>query len=349
MGLFLHFQDISCGSKTTVAPSRAPRHHHSRMLATIHPAIRAIMLLAVCGVLMSAAVRAEESIPPSRTELGKADWSVNASRNLATYPTSYEKVAEFLRAIEISVNGESCLPEYCQISSFAFADLRRDGTLSLVYGLGVGDRSRFDVDIVDKTAAGFEIHGSSGARGAGNNIPASIRDIGHDGRLEFVLDSGLGTIEQRCTANWMAIFAWTGANYTNVSHQYKDFYRQQLEATNKIIAGLPQAQPGDDHTMREKECLLAEAAALRQFLGGSPKTGMDQAIRLAKSPDHFEREFAVELLNRTGGPTARKYLEILAKDPDHGVALYAKSSLKGSLTQRVYDGPSEFQLDGRAP
>ena len=313
------------------------------MLATIQPATRAIILLAVCVLLMSASVRAEDSVSPSQTALGKADWSVEASPNLAKDPPSYEKVEQFLRAIEISVNGESCLPEYCQISSFAFADLRRDGTLSLVYGLGVGGRPGFDVDIIDKTASGFEMHGSSGARGAGNNIPGSITDIGHDGRLEFVLDSGLGTIEQRCTANWMAIFAWTGANYTNVSSQYKDFYQHRLDAINKIIAALPRARVGDDYTLREKECLLAEAAALRRFLGASPATGMDQAIRLAKSQDHFEREFAVELLSRIGGSTARKYLEILAKDSDYGVALYAKNSLPGSLTQRVYYGPPAFE------
>jgi hypothetical protein len=292
---------------------------------------------------MSASARADESVSPSRTTLSKADWSVKASRNLAKDPPSLATVEQFVRAMEVSVNGESCLPEYCRICDFAFADLRRDGTLSLVYGLGVNNRPCSDVTIIDRTSSGFKSHSMTGALGAGNNIPPSIKDVGHDGRLEFVLDSSLGTIEQRCTTNWMAIFAWTGANYTNVSSHYKDFYRHRLDAINKIIAGLPRAQPGDDYTLHEKECLLAEAAALRRFLGASPGTGMDQAIRLTKSQDHFEREFAVELLSRIGGPTARKYLQILAKDPDYGVALYAKGGLSRASNSAPTYAPDKFE------
>jgi hypothetical protein len=301
------------------------------------------LLMGFCALAMTSAVRADGTISPSQTKLSKADWSVKASRNLAKDPPSLDTVEQFVRAMEISVNGESCLPKYCYICDFAFADLRRDGTLSLVYGLGVNTRPCSDVAIIDETSSGFQSHSMTGALGAGNNIPPSIKDVGHDGRLEFVLDGSLGTIEQRCTTNWMAIFAWTGANYTNVSSHYKDFYRQLLDATNKIIAGLPRAQPGDDYTLREKECLLAEAAALRRFLGDSPETGVDQAIRLAKSQDHFEREFAVELLSRIGGPTARKYLEILAKDTDYRVALYAKGGLSRPSNSPPTYAPDKFE------
>jgi hypothetical protein len=87
---------------------------------------------------------------------------------------------------------------------------------------------------------------------------------------------------------------------------------------------------------------MAEASAIQRFLGISSDAGIDQALRLAKSPDRFERRFGTELLKQIGGPIARKYLEVLAKDPDYGVASYAKSGRSGSSHGYVY-APATFK------
>jgi len=195
-----------------------------------------------------------------------------------------------------------------------------------------------DVYIVDKTASGFEIYSSGGKVDAGADVSASIKDLRHDGNLEFLLDSGLGSITNRCSANWTAIFAWTGSGYTNVSDRYKDFYRQKLDSLNKVISG----HGSSDH-QRNKECLQAEAAKVQRFLGISSGAGIDQAIRLANSKDHSEREFAAEILGEIGTPKARKYLETLAKDSDGGVATTAKYGLSVLSRGPMQDAPIAFQ------
>ena len=124
--------------KTVVAPSRAPRHHHSRMLATIQPATRAIIVLALCGLLMSSAVRAEDSISPSQTTLGKADWSVKASPNLEKDRPSEKAVEKFVRAQVARSEDDSVTVNLC---SFKFRDLRHNGKLS-VGGRGRLQRTR---------------------------------------------------------------------------------------------------------------------------------------------------------------------------------------------------------------
>ena len=133
---------------------------------------------------------------------------------------------------------------------------------------------------------------------------------------------------------------WTGKNYTNVSDQFKDFYRERLDTLNQALANLGRAPDAD--SSNDKECLMAEASAIRRFLGLSPDAGIDQALRLAKSPDRTERQFGTELLNQIGGPEARKYLAVLVKDPDYLVASYAKSGLSSSSHGYEY-APAAFK------
>jgi hypothetical protein len=170
-----------------------------------------------------------------------------------------------------------------------------------------------------------------------------IKDLRHDGNLELLLDVGLGEIPQRCAASWTAIFAWTGANYTNVSGQFKDFYRDRLESLKKIIPALKPVPVPNGFALSDKECLEAEAAAIPRFLGTSSDAGIDQAIRLATSKDRLERQFGTVLLIQIGTPEARKYLEKLANDSDYGVATDAKDALSKSTTDKMKFGPDSFE------
>jgi hypothetical protein len=226
--------------------------------------------------------------------------------------------------------------------SFQFADLRRQGFLSLVAGLGIADRpSCGGIVIIDATKQGFEFYGSGGETGAGGDVSAQIRDLHHDGHLEFVLDATLGVLPpQQCAASWTAIYAWTDDNYTNVSSQFKDFYAQKLDSLRKIIPAL-QAVPGPNgFQLRDKECLEAEASAIERYLGVSPDSGLDQAIRLAGSKSPDDRQFATELLGAIGSPKARDYLEKLSQDPNPEVMVFAKYCL-----ERTGKGPSKLVAD----
>ena len=186
-----------------------------------------------------------------------------------------------------------------------------------------------DVYIIDKTASGFEIYLSGGAIGAGSDVPACVRDLRQDGNLEFLLDSGIGSITGKCSAAWTAIYAWTGGDYANVSDRFKDFYKQRLDALNKKIFALrPTRGPKESsYEPRDKECLQAEASKIERFLGISSEAGLDQAIRLANSKNPAQRSFAVDVLADVGTPNAQKYLQALARDSDGDVALTAKYCL----------------------
>ncbi len=239
--------------------------------------------------------------------------------------------------MEITILGESLLGDDMEICAFSFADLRHSGSLSLVYGLDTIDRpSTCATYVVDKTPSGFELYA-----GAGGELKKA-EDLGKDGKTELVLDTGIGSIQGQCYASWTAIYAWTGTNYTNVSDQFKDFYRARLDTLNKALANLGRAPRSDDYLSNDKECLMAEASAIERFLRISPDAGIDQALRLAKSPDRTERQFGTELRNQIGGPIARKYFEVLVKDPDYAVASYAKGGL--SSPSRGYEyAPAEFK------
>jgi hypothetical protein len=307
------------------------------MLASIQPASRAIILMVIWGLLMATSVHADDSVLPSQTALAKADWSVKASPNLAKQPPSLETVEAFVLALETSVLGESLLGDDTEICSFRFADLRHDGSLSLVYGEDTIDRpSTCAVHVVDKTRSGFELY--SGAEGE----LEKVEDLGKDGKIELVLDTGSGSIQGQCHASWMAIYAWSGTSYNNVSDQFKDLYRQRLDAITKALANPGRVAGSDDHSVNDKECLMAEAAAIQRFLGISTDAGIDQALRLTKSPNRTERQFGTELLQQIGSPIARKNLEVLAKDPDYGVASYARSG--GSSSSHGYRyAPAAFR------
>ncbi len=99
-----------------------------------------------------------------------------------------------------------------EVCSFAFADLLNDGFLSLVagYGNSYTPHSCRGIYIINKTASGFEMYTTDGADNTGAEVADNIRDLGRDGKLEILMDSGLGTITATCSARWTSVFAWDG-------------------------------------------------------------------------------------------------------------------------------------------
>jgi hypothetical protein len=165
----------------------------------------------------------------------------------------------------------------------------------------------------------------------------------------LLLDQTIGVWQGRCEAQWPVIFAWTGNNYTNVSDQFKDFYRKKLNSLEEKIAAIkpiPTANDGLWHPP-EKQCLMAEAFKLRRFLGISPAAGLDQAIRLSKSKSQKQRMFAEDLLADIGGPLAVQRLRIMAKDRNFDVAYTAKYALSALSKAPLEMAPAAFQRDGK--
>jgi hypothetical protein len=313
----------------------------------------AITMFLVCGGLAAPLSAQAAGRSPSRgSNLASYDWSVKASPNLANRPPSMRVLVKFLNSVDSSTGGdgdigdsESDEDHIGYVCSFRFADLRRNGSLSLIAGIGVTGRGYCrDVYIVDKTASGFEIYSSGGTPGDGGDITGSLKDLRHDGSLEFLIDDTLGDLQGKCAASWTAIYAWTGRGYTKVSDKFKDFYRQRLDSIDKTIPTLQPCCVSEGPSLKNKECLQAEAAKIQRFLGVSPEAGIDQAIRLAKSQDPGEREFAANLLGQIATPTAKKYLEALAKDSAGNVAYIAKYCLAAVAKGGLSDAPDEFQL-----
>ena len=189
----------------------------------------AITLLAGWFCFSPLSALAAGSTSAARPRLASSDWSVKASPNLATKPPPASVVDAFIQNQENLANGyENDLLRVC---SFHFADLRHDGSLSLVAGTdGSGRGLCRQVDVLDKTASGFQIFEITGSIGAGSDISDTIKDIRRNGDLQLAIDSDF-TIDQgvaQCAASWPVIYAWTGGDYTNVSAQFREFYQQKL-------------------------------------------------------------------------------------------------------------------------
>lgn len=307
--------------------------------------ILAFITIAACyGLMAHSTVHAAGAQTASPQNLASSDWSIKASPNLATNPPSLKVIERFTRSIENSAFGESFLGDRggTEICSFKFANLRNDGLLSLVVGIGVTERPGCgNVYIIDKakTARGFQLFQSGGGSDAGSDIPGSLKELRKAGKCEFLIENTLGVLTGRCAAGWTAIYAWTGANYTNVSDQFKDFYRQRLSSITKTMATLGTEPGPDGYSRRDEPCLAAEAAMIQRFLGTSADAGMDQMATLANSKDPFEREFAADILGSFGDAKAHEYLEKLSEDPNKVVKLYAQNSLSRLSKAGKYPNP----------
>jgi len=308
------------------------------------PNIFLLKLLWLSTALTAYATSSVRGHPALASYDWSVDWSVSASPNLAKNPPPQKIVEDFFSSFQDPEDAAEAEEAGAYVCSFQFADLRRDGSLSLVAGMGIKDRpSCRGMTIVDRTKSGFESYGAGGEIGSGSDVSEQIRDLHHDGHLEILLDYGLAVFEQRCAANWTAIYAWTGSNYTNVSSDFKDFYRQRLDSLKKIIPALTGIPDRNGYEDSDKECLEAEAAAIERFLGTSPDAGIDQALRLTQSEDRLARQFGTILLINIGTPKAREQLEKLSRDPDYGTSTYAKNGL--SMPLKFKFAPASFVPD----
>jgi len=307
----------------------------------------AITLLAGWFCFSPLSALAAGSTSAARSGLASYKWSLKASPNLATKPPPASVVDAFIQNQENLANGyENDLLRVC---SFHFADLRHDGTLSLVAGTDSSGRGLCrQVDVLDKTASGFQIFEITGSIGAGSDISDTIRDIRRNGDLQLAIDSDF-TMDQgvaQCAASWPVIYAWAGGDYTNVSAQFREFYQQKLASLLVEIPRLPSGGPGSSPGSQgygeqaRRECLEAETAKIRRFLGISRDSGLKEAIEFAKDGNSAKRIFGAEILADIGTPEARKYLEALTKDSDRSVALLAG----GSLSRGPFTPPEKFEL-----
>ncbi len=300
----------------------------------------------VCMVLLSAAICCYPQVsgaserPARSPALASRNWSVTASPNLTQRPPSNREVQNFVAGVEFAL-GEIDEVDRRGIyaCSWRFLDLRQDGFLSLVGVPCPSDRpSDIYPFVIDHNAKGFELYWSPAAIGPGQTLASSLQDLRGDGKLEFVVDDPLGSIQGQCLGNWTAIYAWTGSGYTNVSDQFKEIYQRRLATIEKILATVRAGRAVDDHLPQETECLEAEAGAIQDFLGISSKRAEEQAVRLANSKDVREREFGTTRLIQVSVPENRKLLEKLASDPNWGISTSAKQAL-------LYPGAKKFVPD----
>jgi hypothetical protein len=187
---------------------------------------------------LSMPIRANaDGAPPS---LASADWSVNGTHNLASNPPSLDAVQDFFDGA-LGVSDEFA----SRVCEFRFADLRNSGNLSLITTVNPGGRQWPECNqlyIFDRTPPGFEHYETD--RAYGDDLAHSVLDINHDGRHELVLWGELAPVASGlfnrnglgCDAKWPLVFAWTGNGYSEVSDQYKDYYRNYLKSLEAQVA-----------------------------------------------------------------------------------------------------------------
>ncbi len=141
-----------------------------------------------------------------------------------------------------------------KVCDFQFADLRHQGTLSLVVSDdGGGESDCNDVDIFDKAPRGLEDRELD----AGFAYLDGVENINGGGRFGVIVEVlaarenvgdyyGKGTSPYcnacvTCTEYWPRIYAWTGSGYTEVSPQYPKYYKREMISLKKQIAAIDAA------------------------------------------------------------------------------------------------------------
>jgi hypothetical protein len=175
----------------------------------------------------------------SQQELRSADWSVNASHNLANNPPSSDQVWKFMSDVWTNFAGG-------KLCSFRFVDLRRSGVLSLVAvfdGNNTGPDC-IEVAVIDKDSSRFELFVPHTADST--DVTRIIKDLNGDGHFELILENRLyyeGTkYPGTCQVLWPRIYAWTGSGYSEVSSQYPKYYEGQLRSISGKITAIESAE-----------------------------------------------------------------------------------------------------------
>ena len=105
----------------------------------------------------------------------------------------------------------------------------------------------------------------------------------------------------------------SSGGHPNVSDRFKDFYRDQLDALNKLIPNLPPT--GASYDQRDKECLQAEVAKIERVLG-SPNAGIDTAIASTQSKDLIKIPFGIYVLEDINTPEAHRIPDDPVQQPE---------------------------------
>jgi hypothetical protein len=178
----------------------------------------AIILLAGTVSVLSSSTWATQQ------DLAANDWSVNSQQSLAQRRPSDQAVLALVEKATGEKHQHLCTP-------FEFANLRNSGNLSLIVSTQSG--TVCGVQIIDKTSSGFELYYV-------DSLYVEAKDLGGTGTSELIATTDLTYYEgaNHCQAEWPVIYAWTGAGYSNVSDDYKQYYHQQLGSLKKQIAVL---------------------------------------------------------------------------------------------------------------
>jgi hypothetical protein len=186
-------------------------------------------ILAALFLLIPGALCAD--VPPP---LSSYNWAVTASPNLATHPPPVETIQKFVG--QPLFKGESI--GNAAVCSFAFADLRHAGNLTLLVTLYDGGHGGCgSLYIIDRSAVGFQMHEGFNNLYGVDDVNQVVRDLNNDGKLELVFDREFTDYEgaNHCFATWPVIYAWDGSNYANVSAQprFRPFYQQELKRCSR--------------------------------------------------------------------------------------------------------------------
>ena len=302
--------------------------------------------LIIAGCALAFLVSSSRAASP--TDLSSGDWSVSSPNNLAHNPPTKEAVGSFIDKLAPNVCHGDGPPSEREVASFAFADLRHSGNLSLLVGRDCASREFFRFGyIIDKTASGFEMYESIGnfsAAGTGAYASSLVQDLNDDGNFELVINTDLTGYAGawHCVATWPVVYAWTGTSYTDVSDRFNAYYRDRLDALTQQIAKLPPSVETDPPPRlgdpgSQDDCFRAEAAKIQRVLGISPNAGLEQAVAWSRNKDKYTRIFAAQILADIGTPEALKPLRDLTADLNSVVAESAKGrlskALAGSLAQ----------------
>ncbi|WP_423966831.1 HEAT repeat domain-containing protein, partial [Candidatus Binatus sp.] len=261
--------------------------------------------LSVLVALLILALPATSRAKTAPRPLSSYNWSVNASPNLATKPPPKAAVRRLMEQLEPDY-GEA--NDETRICSFRFVDLGHDGNLTLLVSRYDGGRGGCgDVYVVDRTAGGFQQHDLSTTVYGNDNVSDVLGDI--DGKTYLTLPNY--RVGNECSAGYTRIYAWDGSNYSNQSDQprFKPYYEQEIEMLKKRV-------PDDNPECNNRSIAMIQ----RDLLGAPPNTGLDDAIKLAKSSDPLRRVFAAKLLADIGTAETKPYLHALISDPNQEVA-----------------------------
>jgi hypothetical protein len=280
---------------------------------------RAAILLAA-AFFFTSPLRTRAAVP----DLASYDWSVSAKPNLAAKPPPKHVIQAFLTKLYPRWAGLYKPSEY---DSFAFADLRQSGTLSLVAALAPGgpggcgstviadkEGQKFDWAWIQCTGSPIEISGK----------PVVL--VSEESRYP-------GDAPVACVTEFPVIYGWNGSAYEDMSTKFPGYYRKALQHLQDEIAN-PSANLSPyqkrhlslDSPASPVGCDRIEADAIERFLG-SPDAGIEDAIRWSQSSNKVDRMVATSLLAGIGTPRALDYLKAMTEDSDPDVARSAEYGL----------------------